>query len=134
MGKHEKCGIYAMLPETEARFARRVWESPVTTHTPATRLGAQIRDAPNGIGVNKRAATQRAGHIDSTQDVRTKWSYIANRRDLPNAVFDDKYTSTRRNNNKPSFGGHRDQNTGSERKRRVVKRKSATHASQHLRQ
>ena len=42
MGTNENCGIYAKLPETEARFTRRACESHVTTHTSPTRIGAQF--------------------------------------------------------------------------------------------
>ena len=47
----QKCGIYANLLEMEARFTRRAWGSHVTTHTPATKIGRQVRDVPSGFGV-----------------------------------------------------------------------------------
>ena len=53
-GWTHKCGIYAVLPDTEGRCMRRVWESQVTTHTPATGRGGQVRDVPTGIGVPSR--------------------------------------------------------------------------------
>ena len=38
-----------MHPETEGRCIRRAWETHVTTHTPATKSGGQVRDSSNGL-------------------------------------------------------------------------------------